>query len=42
MLRVALVYEKVFLRFAEEDASYVVNLAYEGGLRHPMKMIGIR
>lgn len=35
MLKAALVYEKVFLRLAEEDATYVVDLAANGGVGHP-------
>jgi hypothetical protein len=35
MLKAALVYEKVFLKLAEEDSSYVADLAANGGVGHP-------
>jgi hypothetical protein len=35
MLKSALVYEKVFLKLAEEDATYVVDLAANGAVGHP-------
>ena len=35
MLKAALVYEKVFLRFAEDDANYVLDLSANGGVGHP-------
>ena len=35
ILKAALVYEKLFVRFAEDDANYVLDLSANGGVGHP-------